>query len=100
MADLYNLPSCASLEMLVAWLREDKADRLPWQPERFAQYVVQSVKATNSPRSWIWATIEVEPAWRDAYQDRLRGHLGGFGHDMLDDLDPAPVDPLALAPAF
>lgn len=95
-----DLPTCPALALLLDWLAEDKADQLPWQPERFAQYVVQSVKATNSPRSWIKATIDVEPAWRDAYQDRLRGRLAGFGHNMLDDPDPAPIEPLALAPSF
>jgi hypothetical protein len=68
------------------WLAEDKADGLPWEPERFAWYVHLAARETGAGRAWRWATIEVEPAWRRAYLGLADGALERFSlADLLDD---------------
>lgn len=67
------------------WLAEDHADGLPWEPERFAQYVHLAVRETGAGRSWRWAIIETAPAWRRAYLDQPDGGLEYFSLEALRD---------------
>lgn len=99
-----DLPTCPAFALLVEWLKEDKRDGVPWEPERFALYLVLACRETDTGRLWRNAILDTYPAWESAYLDDRPGRIQQFGRELLDGHEDDPrfegVDELMALPGF
>ena len=81
--------SVDALTQLRLWLAEDRADGLPWEPERFAQAAWLAVREHGGGRLLLRAIVDTTPAWHDSYLGVNGGTLAQFSLDAFrDDADP------------